>query len=162
MRTVRSRALVAFTKSKGRSSVQRMDLIIAAYRPEFFAGIDELWTEAFPDDPPWNRAILAVPAKMAVQPELFLVAIIGDRVVGSVMGGYDGHRGWLYTAAVLKSHRGVGIGAKLVREAERQLQHMGCTKINLQVRSTNTPVIGFYERLGYSVEERVSMGRRLA
>jgi ribosomal protein S18 acetylase RimI-like enzyme len=139
-----------------------MDVVISAYRPELFAGIEELWTEAFPDDPPWNRAGVAVPAKMAVQPELFLVATNGDRVVGSVMGGYDGHRGWLYTAAVLKSHRGVGIGAKLVREAERQLQQLGCKKVNLQVRSTNTAVIGFYERLGYGVEERVSMGRRLA
>jgi ribosomal protein S18 acetylase RimI-like enzyme len=138
-----------------------MDLTIAPYRPELFAGIDELWTEAFPEDPPWNRASVAVPAKMAVQPELFLVATIGDRVVGSVMGGYDGHRGWLYTAAVLKSRRGIGIGAKLVREAERQLQLLGCTKINLQVRSTNVSVISFYERLGYGVEERVSMGRRL-
>ncbi|MBV9510734.1 MAG: GNAT family N-acetyltransferase, partial [Caulobacteraceae bacterium] len=58
--------------------------------------------------------------------------------------------------------RRAGVGAGLVREAEKRLQALGCTKINLQVRSTNAGLIGFYSRLGYGTEDRVSMGKRLA
>lgn len=58
--------------------------------------------EAFPNDRPWNAAEVAIPAKLVVQPELFLLALHEDMVVGSIMAGYDGHRGWLYRVAVLK------------------------------------------------------------
>ena len=102
----------------------------------------------------------AIAAKLAVQPELILVALSGDDVVGTTMAGYDGHRGWLYAVAVNPSHRGRGIGRELVAEAERRLAALGCEKINLQVRSGN-PVEAFYKRLGYAVEERVSMGKML-
>jgi ribosomal protein S18 acetylase RimI-like enzyme len=134
---------------------------ITQYQPEHFHGVERLWREAFPDDPPWNAAALAVPAKEAVQPELFLLALEAGEVVGSIMAGYDGHRGWLYAAAVLRSHRGAGVGAQLVAEAERRLQQMGCAKVNLQVRADNAAVVGFYRRLGYETEARVSMGKRL-
>src|ERR1700722_13370346 len=98
-----------------------MSVAIAVYGPEDFDGLETLWREAFPDDPPWNRAAVAVPAKLAVQPDLLLVALSGRQVVGSIMAGYDGHGGWLYAAAVLQSHRGSGIGRALVKEAERRL-----------------------------------------
>src|SRR4051794_33976436 len=138
-----------------------MEAKIVAYSSEHFDGVDQLWREAFPDDPPWNRAKVAIPAKLAVQPGLFLVAVDGDRVVGTTMAGYDGHRGWLYAAAVRVTHRRAGIGTKLIAEAESRLAALGCTKINLQVRSTNAEVVSFYRRLGYGVEERVSLGKRL-
>ena len=132
------------------------------YRPEFFDGVKILRQEAFPDDPPWNRAEVAIPAKLAAQPELFLICLDGDLAVGSIMAGYDGHRGWLYAVAVLHSRRRQGVGAALVRAAEDRLRSMGCGKINLQVRSTNAPAAEFYRRLGYLIEERTSMGRRVA
>ena len=83
-------------------------------------------------------------------------------VVGTAIAGYDGHRGWLYSVAVKASRQRTGIGAMLVEEAEQRLKRLGCGKINLQVRSRNEPVIGFYRRLGYEVEDRVSMGKRTA
>jgi ribosomal protein S18 acetylase RimI-like enzyme len=135
---------------------------IAPYRSDRFEGVKTLWQEAFPDDPPWNKAEVAIPAKLAVQPELFLLALDGDLVIGSVMAGYDGHRGWLYAVAVLRSRRRQGVGAALVLAAEDRLRSMGCSKINLQVRATNAIVIAFYERLGYVIEERTSMGKRVA
>ena len=82
-------------------------------------------------------------------------------LIGTAMAGYDGHRGWLYAVAVLQSHQRHGIGTTLVREAETRLSAMGCNKINLQVRQSNTAVIAFYRSLGYEVEERVSMGKRV-
>lgn len=136
-------------------------MFIENYRADHFAGVDALWREVFPDDPPWNRAAVAIPAKLAVQPELLLVAVIDSRVVGTVMGGYDGHRGWIYALAVSPSERRKGIAAALMAEIERRLHAAGCRKVNLQVRASNTPVIGFYEVIGYGVEDRVSMGKRL-
>ena len=134
---------------------------IEAYRDEHFEGVRTLWLEAFPDDPPHNRAEAAIPAKLAVQPDLLLVALDGDDVVGSAMAGYDGHRGWLYSVAVRQSHRRSGAGTILIKEAERRLAQLGCTKVNLQVRAKNAVVAAFYRGLGYEVEDRVSLGKRL-
>ena len=134
---------------------------IESYRDAHFSGVGALWKDAFPDDPPRNRAAAAIPEKLAVQPDLLLVAVDGDRVVGTAMAGYDGHRGWLYSIAVRPSHRRRGIGALLVGEAEARLRDLGCRKVNLQVRASNAAVVDFYRSLGFEIEERVSMGKRL-
>ena len=136
-------------------------LDIIPYAPAHFAGVKALWEDCFPSDPPWNRAEVSIPAKLAVQPELFLVALAGGEVIGSAMAGYDGHRGWLYSVAVLSSHRRVGVGAALVHAAEERLKALGCAKINLQIRDGNEAVAGFYERLGYVVEKRINMSKRV-
>jgi ribosomal protein S18 acetylase RimI-like enzyme len=135
--------------------------IVTSYREDHFEGVQALWLEVFPNDPPWNRAELAIPEKLAFQPELFLVAEQSGRVIGTAMAGYDGHRGWLYTVAVRPSHQGRGIGSLLVEEAEKRLHALGCRKINLQVRASNADVAQFYSQRGYVIEERVSMGKRL-
>jgi ribosomal protein S18 acetylase RimI-like enzyme len=132
-----------------------------SYRSEYFEGVKSLWQELFPDGPPWNAANVAIPVKLAVQPELFFVAVDGVEVVGSIIAGYDGHRGWLYMLAVSNSHRRRHIGAALVQEAEARLAAMGCQKINLQVRTSNAAVVEFYKKLGYMIEERISMGKRV-
>ncbi|MEA2824052.1 MAG: hypothetical protein QOF03_534 [Alphaproteobacteria bacterium] len=137
------------------------DIEIVTYVDEHFEEVSALWEEAFPNDQPWNSAESAIPAKLAFQPGLFFVALDGNRVIGSVMAGYDGHRGWVNRIAVLQSHRGRGVGSALMREAETRLRAMGCTKINLQVRTSNAMAAEFYERLGYSVEDRISMGKRI-
>lgn len=134
---------------------------IAPYRPDQLAGVDALWREAFPDDPPRNRAEISIPAKLAVQPELLLVATDDGEVVGSVMAGYDGHRGWIYSLAVRSTHRGRGLGVSLIEEAEARLKALGCLKVNLQVRATNERVVGFYRDRGYRIEDRISMGKSL-
>jgi len=134
---------------------------IRQYQSSDFEGLDALWQEAFPNDPPWNRAEAAVPAKLAFQPDLLFVALEGDAVIGSIMAGYDGHRGWLYAVAVRKSKRRRGIGAALVTHAEQALNALGCGKINLQVRSTNEAVVSFYREMGYDIEERISLGKRV-
>jgi ribosomal protein S18 acetylase RimI-like enzyme len=134
---------------------------IVKYAEPHFDGVVALWQEAFPNPQPWNAPEITIPAKLAMQPNLFLVAIDGDQIIGSVLAGYDGHRGWLYAVAVLKKHRKRGVGSALVHEAERCLQELGCVKINLQIQSANASVAEFYRHLGFEVEERVSMGKRL-
>jgi ribosomal protein S18 acetylase RimI-like enzyme len=84
-----------------------------------------------------------------------------DRLIGSVMVGYEGHRGWINYLVVHPDHRGRGLGRVLMDEAERRLGALGCPKVNLQVRSSNRSAVDFYRRIGYSVDDVVSMGRRL-
>jgi ribosomal protein S18 acetylase RimI-like enzyme len=99
--------------------------------------------------------------KLKVRPELFLVGVIEGRVVASAMAGYEGHRGWLNYVAVDPSHQRAGLATLLVQEAERRLAQAGCPKINLQVRTSNESAVVFWKRLGYSVDDVVSMGKRL-
>ena len=98
---------------------------------------------------------------MARDPDLFLVAVEDDSVIGTVMGGYDGHRGWIYSMAVDESQRHRGVGSVLMDEIEKALMALGCLKVNLQVVPSNSGVVQFYERLGFSIEDRISMGKRL-
>lgn len=133
---------------------------IVTYRAEHFDGVRRLWEEAFPDDAAWNRAEAAIPAKLAFQPELLFLAVEGDAVLGTVMAGYDGHRGWLYAVAVRQDRQRGGLGRALVTHAEGALKALGCGKINLQVRATNAAVVRFYDELGYAAEDRISMGKR--
>lgn len=120
-----------------------------------------LWTAAGLVKP-WNDPHRDIERKLTVQPELFLVAEDGDgAVVGTAMVGYDGHRGWVNYLAVADPERGTGLGRALMHEAERLLLERGCAKLNLQVRTTNVEVIAFYERLGYTLDDVVSLGKRL-
>ncbi len=120
-----------------------------------------LWQMVFPDDPPWNDPSLVIQRKLSVQRDLFLIGEMDRRVVATVIGGYDGFRGWVYHLAVVPDHRRNGIGRAMMNEIEAKLKILGCTKLNLQVRSTNVDVIEFYKRLNYLFEDRVSFGKRL-
>ncbi len=124
--------------------------------------VADLWRVVFPDTPPHNDPVLDIQRKEAVQPELFLVACQGQSVVGTCMGGFDGHRGWVHLVAVQPDSRRQGIASRLMRELEARLLDLGCPKLNLQVRDTSPEAVLFYERLGYSVEKRTSMGKILS
>lgn len=110
---------------------------------------------------PWNDPHKDIARKLRVRPDLFLVGVLDDRIVASVMAGYEGHRGWLNYLAVAPELQRRGLARAIVTEAERLLREAGCPKINLQVRTSNNGVIEFYRRLGYSVDDVVSLGKRL-
>lgn len=121
-----------------------------------------LWRRAFPGAPTRNDPVRDVARMRAFQPDLFLVAEAEGRVVGTARAGYDGHRGWLHRVAVEPGSRRRGVGRALVREAERRLaERYACPKLNLQIRGDAPEPQGFYERLGYGVESRISMGKQL-
>lgn len=130
---------------------------IRSYAAEDKDQLAALWQAVFPDDPPHNEPTQVIAAKLKVD-QLLFVASEGGAIVGSVMAGYDGHRGWLYSVAVHPTLRRKGAGSKLVLHAVEQLRKLGCVKINLQVRATNSGVVAFYKTLGFHVEERISMG----
>ena len=110
---------------------------------------------------PWNDPSLDIDRNLAGRDARFFIAVSDRAVVGSVMAGYDGHRGWINYLGVDLDHRRRGVGAQLMEHAERYLGSIGCPKINVQIRSENAQAIAFYERLGFAVEDVVSMGKRL-
>jgi ribosomal protein S18 acetylase RimI-like enzyme len=110
---------------------------------------------------PWNNPHRDIQRKVKIQPELFLVGIHENRLVASVMGGYDGHRGWVYYLAVHPDYQQKGFARRMMLEIENRLHKLGCPKINLQVRNTNLKVIEFYKRIGYKLDDVVSFGKRL-
>lgn len=116
-----------------------------------------LWKRAFPDDPPHNEPAQVISAKLKVD-DLIFVSEVGNKIVGACMAGYDGHRGWLYAVAVSPEQRRNGMGTALVTTALDELKRLGCVKVNLQIRSTNSAVAAFYRSLGFAVEDRLSMG----
>jgi ribosomal protein S18 acetylase RimI-like enzyme len=134
---------------------------IRPYDDADHAAVVALWIRVFSEFAPHNDPDKSIARKLDVQRELFVVADDAGEIVGTAMGGYDGHRGWVYAVAVDPDRRRQGIGTALMRRVEQSLTAMGCPKLNLQVRGSNRRAVGFYESLGYSTEDRVSMGKLL-
>jgi ribosomal protein S18 acetylase RimI-like enzyme len=135
--------------------------VIRLYEEADEPGVIALWRESLPDGAPHNDPATVIRMKIAVQRELLFVAEVEGAVVGTTMGGYDGHRGWIYSVAVHPDRRRQGIGRMLINRVEAALRERGCLKVNLQIRASNAAVVAFYQSLGFDVEERISMGKRL-
>jgi ribosomal protein S18 acetylase RimI-like enzyme len=138
-----------------------MALSIRSFGQADRPALEQLWARVFPDDPPRNAPAIMIDNKLKVQPELLLVGTVEDTLVGAVIAGFDGVRGWIYHLAVAPEWRRRGFARQLVRAAETGLRALGCPKVNLQVRTTNSTVVAFYQSVGYEIEERLSMGRPL-
>lgn len=134
---------------------------IRPYQPADEQAVINLWATVLLDAAPHNDPHTSLTHKLKIDDGLRLVALSDDTVVGTAMGGYDGHRGWIYSVAVQPQFRRGGIGTALCQQLEEDLRHRGCLKVNLQVRSDNWNVIAFYQSLGFAVEDRNSLGKRL-
>lgn len=99
--------------------------------------------------------------KLKVDRDLFLVGTTDNRIIATVMGGYEGHRGWINYLAVDSAYQRKGYGRSIMQEVERRLRSKGCPKINLQVRAANKAVIHFYQLLGYTDDHVIGLGKRL-
>jgi len=110
---------------------------------------------------PWNDPNRDIDRKLARDAENLLVLEEDGELIGSVMVGYEGHRGWINYLAVHPAHRRQGLGRLLMDEAETRLRGLGCPKVNLQVRNSNEAAREFYRQIGYTFDEAVSFGKRL-
>jgi ribosomal protein S18 acetylase RimI-like enzyme len=133
---------------------------IVVYRPEYENAVIKLW-EKCGLTRPWNNPRRDIERKMKDKPELFLVGLIDGKVVASAMGGYEGHRGWIYYLGIDPEHRRQGLGKQIMTAIEEKLTETGCPKINIQVRAGNTRALNFFRKIGYNTEERISLGKRL-
>jgi ribosomal protein S18 acetylase RimI-like enzyme len=132
---------------------------IRAYLEADEGAVAALWERVFGYGTPHNAPGFVIKRKVEFQRELFFVAVVDVKVVGTVMAGYDGHRGWIYSMAVLPEYRRRGIATALMKHAENALRERGAAKINLQLLASNAATCEFYKGLGYSIEERISMGK---
>ena len=133
---------------------------VRVFRPEDEKAVVELW-QACSLVVPHNNPRRDIARKLRVNPEWFLVGELDGAVAATCMVGYEGHRGWINYLAVAPGHQRRGHARRLMEEAERLLRRAGCPKINLQVRASNKGVIEFYQKIGFKVDEVVSMGKRL-
>jgi ribosomal protein S18 acetylase RimI-like enzyme len=121
----------------------------------------ELWENIFSYGDPHNAPEIVIDKKLKNKDKLFYVAEENHRIIGTIMAGYDGHRGWIYSVAVHPDYQKQGIGSALLSFTHKKLKNLGCLKINLQIMGENEAVQKFYLSNGYSVEQRISMGRKL-
>lgn len=110
---------------------------------------------------PWNRPEQDFDFALASSHATILLIEDRGTLIASAMVGHDGHRGSVYYVSVHPEHRGQGLGQQIMASAENWLRQQGVWKLNLLVRHENAAAIGFYENLGYSDQECVSLGKRL-
>ena len=135
------------------------NIVIRQFRLEEYDRVVTVWQQAGlsvrpGDDQP------SIVRKLDRDPELFLVACDGDEIIGAVIGGYDGRRGYLYHLGVLPRYQRRGIGRRLVAEAANRLAALGCPKLNLSVAEDNAGAIEFYRALGFE-SRHLQMGKEL-
>ncbi|WP_353191314.1 GNAT family acetyltransferase [Pandoraea pnomenusa] len=124
-----------------------------------------LWRDAFPEynasDKPHREPRRSIANKVAMRDGLFFVAVRDRKIAGTVMAGYDGHRGWVYSLAVARALRRRGVASALLHHAEHALTERGCLKLNLQVLTQSREALAFYTAHGYAADDVVSLGKRL-
>jgi ribosomal protein S18 acetylase RimI-like enzyme len=133
---------------------------IVRYSSEYQGAVVDLWRKCNLVVPQ-NDPVEDIQRKLVFQPDLFFVALLDGKVIGSIMVGYEGHRGWINYLAVLPEHQRRGYGRKLVEKAVDELKKLGCLKVNLQVRRSNVSVVEFYKHLGFKDDDVVGLGKRL-
>lgn len=133
---------------------------IRIFRQEDFEEVITLWDRCELLHP-GNDPEMDIERKMNHSPELFLVAEVGGAVVGTIMGGYDGHRGSACYLGVHPEYRGRGIANALLNRLEKRLMARGCPKMQVMVHEDNEVVTGMYERLGYEQQDMLMLERRL-
>lgn len=134
--------------------------LIEAAAPGDAAAVVELW-QACGLTRPWNDAEADFALAQRGTSSTVLIARGTDSLAGSVMAGFDGHRGWIYYLAVSPDCRGAGLGRALMAAAEDWLRARGAPKLRLMVRADNEAALGFYEKLGLEQQPVVTLGRFL-
>ena len=136
------------------------DITIRPYSETDLNSIVSLW-EICELSIPWNDPVKDIERKLTVQRELFLLLEKDGEILGSVMGGYDGHRGNVYYFGVHPEHQGKGYGKLLLKTLEIGFLKLKCPKVNILIRNTNLDVKEFYNGMGYEDHNSISVGKRL-
>jgi ribosomal protein S18 acetylase RimI-like enzyme len=144
----------------GHGRFQADALKIRTYCEDDEASVIDLWKRCGLLRP-WNDPGKDIRRKRAVNPEWLIVAVLAQRIIGTVMIGYEGHRGWINYLAVDPTQQRRGVGRLLMERAEEILRKEGCPKVNLQIRAHNLAAPGFYLNLGYAPDDVISFGKRL-
>jgi len=131
---------------------QTDDLKVREFRIEDYDRVMELWVEGGLPLKPQGRDSRENIARQVKRPNVFFLVAEereGDRVIGTVMATYDGRKGWINRLAVDAALRKRGIGARLVREAERRLDALGMDILACLIQDDNAVSMAVFEKLGY-------------
>lgn len=137
-----------------------MNMNIREYKKKDLKEVISLWTECGLVVPQ-NDPAKDIERKLKKDRDLFLVGFNEKEIIATVMGGYDGHRGWINYLAVKPSEQRNGFGQKIMQAVEVSIKNKGCPKINLQVRNSNADVLAFYSAIGYGNDDVIGLGKRL-
>jgi ribosomal protein S18 acetylase RimI-like enzyme len=140
--------------------VNGIDFQIRQYSRADQKAVIELWQKCNLTRP-WNNPKRDIERKLKVNPELFLIGLLDGKVIATAMGGYEGHRGWVYYLAVDPLYQRRGLGRQIMKVLEDKLIALGCPKINLMIRTDNLSAVPFYNSIGYKTDDIISMGKRL-
>ena len=134
---------------------------IREFRIEDYPAVRDLWEAARLELRPGDD-FEDIKLKLQRDPDLFLVTEHDSRLVGSVIGGWDGRRGWIYHLAVSPDYQRKGIGAELVKQLEERLAAKGAKMINAQIHKLNTGSTTFFKSMGYDERSHLIMiGKQL-
>ena len=134
---------------------------IREFKIDDYQTVRELWQTAGLTFRPGDE-LEDIKLKLQRDPDLFLVAEQNDRIAGSVIGGWDGRRGWIYHLAVKPENQRKGIGVALVREIEKRLVAKGAKKVNAQVYKWNEKSSEFFKAIGYETQpDLIMIGKHL-
>ncbi|MCB2085155.1 MAG: GNAT family acetyltransferase [Sphingomonadaceae bacterium] len=137
-----------------------MGVVVSSATAADREAVVELWQQTGLTRP-WNDPGKDFDLAAANVTSTILIAVDDDDLVGAVMVGFDGHRGWVYYLACAPDRQGGGIGRALMGAAEDWLKTVGSPKVQLMVRGDNEAARGFYDALGYELQDVVTIGRRL-
>ena len=135
--------------------------IIRPFRfPEDYPAVVDLWQNAGSGVHLGRSDTLEeIGKKVQRDPDLFLVYETDGKLIGSVIGGYDGRRGMIYHLAVAQDYRQRGIGAALMEAVESRLKAKGCVKSYLLVVRGNEDAVSFYAKRGWEAMDITIMGK---
>ena len=120
--------------------------------------IIDIWQEANLIRP-WNDPISDIKICLDNKTSTILLLCNQIQILGTIMVGYDGHRGWIYYLAVKGKFQNKGFGRKLIIEAEKWLADKNVNKVNLMVRNSNKSIISFYQNIGYKDDDVVTLSK---
>jgi ribosomal protein S18 acetylase RimI-like enzyme len=129
-------------------------LSIRACRPEDLERVLELWRQA-DATPSVTDTAEDLRRAIADSPAHVLVAEVGDRIIGSIIGTFDGWRGNIYRLAIHPDRRRQGVARALVAEVEKKLTQQGARRITALVEKDHPRAMNFWEAVGYRVDERI-------
>lgn len=136
-------------------------MAIRPYSPEDEDAVVALWDDAGLLVNPLNDPRQDIALCLSSGHGTLLLEEEDGEIIGAVMVGHDGHRGWVYYLGTATGKRHAGVGRRLMAACEEWLKQRGLPKLQLMVRNSNTRAIGFYQRCGYLCEPTAVMSRRL-
>ena len=124
---------------------------IRAFKMGDYPEVKALWKKSGLEIRPGDSR-REIQLKLTRDPELFLVAEAEGRIVGSIIGAWDGRRGWIYHLGVLPAFQRKGVASGLVSEVERRMRAKGVVKVNASIYKWNKQSLAFFKAIGYQAD----------